>query len=101
MIISILTELFKLFQEFCSKAIVNCWYLQYTQSYRVPATHHSQLYSGGEVAAIEECLYDHDDGRRQRLDDLVRSDGVSLQREIREDDEAAEGRRDRYHLSER
>ena len=62
------------------------------------STHQSQLDREREESGIEDGLKDDDHRRGHGLDDLVCPDGVRLQREVRQHNEAAECQRHRDHV---
>lgn len=63
-----------------------------------PPPHQGQLDPQRESLAVSHALDDHDDRRGHGLGQLVGTDGVALQGEVGEDDEAAEAEGQRQHL---
>lgn len=64
----------------------------------LPGSHQGELDAEREALAVGQALDEHDDRRGHGLGQLVGADGVALQREVGEDDEAAEAERQRQHL---
>lgn len=63
-----------------------------------PRPHQGELDAEREALAVGQALDEHDDRRGHGLGQLIGADGVALQREVGEDDEAAEAERQRQHL---
>lgn len=63
-----------------------------------PPPHQGELDTEREGLSVSQALDDHDDRRGHGLSQLVGADGVALEGEVGEDDEAAEAEGQRQHL---